>query len=198
MADLTEAEYTQLGDFVTFLFREWRKARIPESRADLERRVKAAVLERANAVIRRADGRCEHCGDPDKDKRIRRLEIELAQAEREIGAALTLVVRGRKTVSAEALRAALDPGYREDLKLQEAAFVNELTAQLTEWIKAEGITGHYPPDQIASRVVASIHHSRLAGWLAQGGTDYLRDMCARIKDEADLTDAQFCRARAHH
>jgi hypothetical protein len=74
----------------------------------------------------------------------------------------------------------------------------DLATQLTEWIKAEGITGHYPPDQIASRVVASIHHSRLAGWLAQGGTDYLRDMCARIKDEADLTDAQFCHEHAHH
>lgn len=197
MADLTDTEYAQLGDFVTFLFREWRKARNPESRTDLEQRVKAAALDRANAVIRRADGRCEHCGDPDKDKRIRRLENELAQAEQEIGAALTLVVRGRKTVSAEALRAALDPGYREDLKQQEDASVNELTAQLTDWIKAEGITGHYPPDQIAAHVVASIHHSRLTGWLTQGGTDYLRDMCARIKDEADLSDAQFCHARAH-
>jgi hypothetical protein len=74
----------------------------------------------------------------------------------------------------------------------------DLAGWLTEWIKAEGITGHYPPDQIASRVVASIHHSRLAGWLAQGGTDYLRDMCARIKDEADLTDAQFCHEHAYH
>lgn len=74
----------------------------------------------------------------------------------------------------------------------------DLAGWLTDWIKAEGITGHYPPDQIAARVVASIHHKRLTGWLTQGGTDYLRDMCARIKDEADLTDAQFCHERAHH
>jgi hypothetical protein len=65
----------------------------------------------------------------------------------------------------------------------------DLAAQLTEWIKAEGITGNYPPDQIADRVVAQIHPSRLTAWLDQGA-GYLRDMCTRIKDETDLTDAE--------
>lgn len=73
-----------------------------------------------------------------------------------------------------------------------------LVTRLTEWIKAEGVTGHYAPDQIAARVLAQVHAGYLTTWLDQGGTDYLRDMCGRIKDEADLTDAQFCRANAHH
>lgn len=67
----------------------------------------------------------------------------------------------------------------------------DLASQLTEWIKAEGIEGHYPPDQIAARVVASIHPSYLTAWLAQGGTPYLRDMCARIKDTEDLTPPEY-------
>ncbi len=66
----------------------------------------------------------------------------------------------------------------------------DLTARLTEWIKAEGISGHYPPDQIAARVVSQVHASYLTLQLDQGGTPYLRDLCERIKDEADLTDSE--------
>jgi len=62
-----------------------------------------------------------------------------------------------------------------------------LADRLAEWIKAEGIEGSYPPDGIASRVVAQVHASYLTAWLDQGGTPYLRDMCARIKDEDDMT-----------
>jgi hypothetical protein len=65
-----------------------------------------------------------------------------------------------------------------------------LADRLTEWIKTEGIQGHYPPDQIAARVVEQVYNGYLVIWLDRGGTDYLRDLCARIKDEHDLTDAE--------
>jgi hypothetical protein len=74
----------------------------------------------------------------------------------------------------------------------------DLTTRLTEWIKAEGITGHYPADGIASRVVAQVHASRLTAWLDQGGTDYLRDMCARIKDFDDMADAEMAAELLRH
>ncbi len=73
-----------------------------------------------------------------------------------------------------------------------------LIARLTEWIKAEGVIGHYPPDQIAARVVAQVHPGYVITWLDQGGTDYLRDMCARVKDETDLSDAEFAAEQYRH
>lgn len=67
--------------------------------------------------------------------------------------------------------------------------MTDLTTRLTEFIKAEGITGNYPPDGIAARVVTQVHPSHIEKWLRQN-PGYLRDLCERIKDEADLTDAE--------
>jgi len=73
---------------------------------------------------------------------------------------------------------------------QALAAPGDLAADLAAWIDAEKITGNYDPAGIAARVAAQVHHSYLTAWLNQGGTAYLRDMCARIKDSADLTDAE--------
>jgi hypothetical protein len=75
--------------------------------------------------------------------------------------------------------------------LVEAAETRDLTARLAAWIDAEGITGNYDTAEIAARVTAALAPSLLAAWLNQGGTPYLRDMCARIKDCDDLTDGEF-------
>ena len=69
-------------------------------------------------------------------------------------------------------------------------------ARLTGWIKDEGITGNYPPEGIASRLVAAINPAYISAWLDQGGTPYLRDRCERIRDAADLTGAEHAAARS--
>lgn len=65
----------------------------------------------------------------------------------------------------------------------------DLIARLAEWIVTEKITGNYPPDGIASRVTAQVHASHIEKWLREN-PGYLRDLCERIKDEADLTDEE--------
>lgn len=74
----------------------------------------------------------------------------------------------------------------------------DLTTRLTEWIKEQGVTGHYPADQIAARITRDIHPGLLAAWLDQDAAGYLRDMCARIKDDADLTDEEWARENYWH
>ena len=62
--------------------------------------------------------------------------------------------------------------------------------RLASWIGAEGITGHYGTDGIASRVVAAISPQYVNDWLDRGETAFLRSRCERIRDAADLTDAE--------
>lgn len=69
------------------------------------------------------------------------------------------------------------------------ADLTALAARLAEWIKAEGITGNYPADGIAARLVASLHSSVLLLWL-ETSPGYLRQRCERIKDHADLTPGE--------
>lgn len=107
---LSPAELVQLAAFLDHVRRQWKLAAAPQARADLERRVRDAVTARASAVIRRATGRCETCGSPDKDQRIARLERELAEAARFRARVTALISGRRKTVRTDDLRTALgDP-----------------------------------------------------------------------------------------
>ena len=66
-----------------------------------------------------------------------------------------------------------------------------LADRLAAWIDEQGIKGNYDTAGIAARIIRAIHPSYITAWLEQGGTPYLRDRCERIRDEADLTDAQW-------
>lgn len=73
-----------------------------------------------------------------------------------------------------------------------------LTARLAAWIGAEGIAGNYGTAGIASRITTEVHPSLLEQWLDTGATSYLRGMCQRIKDDADLTDAEWAAENYFH
>lgn len=75
--------------------------------------------------------------------------------------------------------------------------MTDLTARLTEFIKAEGIEGNYPPDRVAARALAQVHPSHIERWLAEG-SEYLRNLCARIKDEEDMTAAELAAEDHYH
>lgn len=106
---MTPEEHVQSAELWNFVRKEWKNAGNPESRAEVEQAVRDALADRANRVMRRAFGRCEACGDLDKDQRIADLEKDLADAGRTLGAVRGLFNRKRKTLRMDDLRAALYP-----------------------------------------------------------------------------------------
>lgn len=106
---MTPAEHAQSAALTELVRREWKNAGDPEARAEVEQAVRGALSDRANRVIRRATDRCPECGDPDKDKRIKDLEKDLAAAQEAVSRAGTLLDRKRKTVRTDDLRTALNP-----------------------------------------------------------------------------------------
>lgn len=113
---LTDAELDHLAAFLQRVRGEWKNARTPEARADLEKLLLDTINDRASAIIRRSSGRCEYCGDQDKDARIRQLEADARYLQGLLNAVWDLVDRHRKTVRMDDLRAALDPetGFDRD------------------------------------------------------------------------------------
>jgi hypothetical protein len=96
-----------------------------------------------------------------------------------------------------------------------------LADRLTAWIKAEGITGEYPPDEIAARVIAQRGAGMVGHWLACGdahsgsayitgyddngqrtfdhsGTAHLRWAATHCETPEDLTDTEFATELHHH
>lgn len=73
-----------------------------------------------------------------------------------------------------------------------------LAVRVAAFMQAEGITGHYGPVETAARVAAQSNPEWLAMALEQGGTPYLRDMCSRVKDLADLADAEWTAEEIRH
>jgi hypothetical protein len=74
----------------------------------------------------------------------------------------------------------------------------DLTARLSAWTVAQGITAADSPAALADRVIASLGPAYVAGHLAGGGTGYLRATAAMYASPDLLSDGQWATEEHYH